>query len=220
MSCRVALHIAMPHRTDLRLALASCAKPCRASFAQVFAPVFERNSRWSEREGAPLLGTEDAPDDDVAQFYNFWFDFQSWRDFADADEFDPSEASFREEKRWMEKQNEKLRKKQRKEEKVRMAKLVEVAYSLDPRVSAMQAREKEARSRGKAERNALKAAERNAAAEAKAAAAAAVAAVAEAEAERVRAEAAERKRQKEAQARAFAPGAWPVARAVQGEFAV
>eukprot|EP00967_Tisochrysis_lutea_P132727 scaffold232114_cov27-Tisochrysis_lutea.AAC.2 len=181
----------------------TAAEASAGDFFQVFGPVFERNSRWSERGGAPLLGTDESPDEEVAQFYNFWFDFRSWRDFADADEYDPSDASFREEKRWMERQNDKLRQKRRKEEKQRIAKLVEVAYSLDPRVSRMQAREKEARSRAKAERNAQKAAERNAAAEAKAAAAVAAAAEADAEAERVRAEAAERKRQKESQARAL-----------------
>ena len=68
-------------------------------FQATFAPVFERNARWSETQPAPLLGGADAPFDDVAAFYNFWFDFRSWRDFADADEYDISDASFREEKR-------------------------------------------------------------------------------------------------------------------------
>ena len=54
---------------------------------------------------APLLGDASAPFDDVAEFYNFWFAFKSWRDFADADEYDVGEAGFREEKRWMEREN-------------------------------------------------------------------------------------------------------------------
>jgi len=166
-------------------------------FFGTFGPVFERNSRWSERGGCPLLGGEDAPDETVAAFYNFWFDFQSWRDFADADEFDPNDAGFREEKRWMERQNEKLRLKRRREEKARVLNLVEVSYSLDPRVHAMQLREKEARANAKAERNRQKAAARNAEAEAKQAAAERAEAEAEAEAERARADAAERRRLKE-----------------------
>jgi len=52
----------------------------------------------------------------------------------------------------MERQNEKLRQKRRKEEKARVARLVEVAYSLDPRVLRMQTREKEARAQAKAGR--------------------------------------------------------------------
>ena len=73
-------------------------------FLQTFAPVFTRNSRWSEVQPAPLLGEADAPFEEVAVFYNFWFGFKSWRDFADADEYNPEEdAHFREEKRFMEK---------------------------------------------------------------------------------------------------------------------
>jgi DnaJ family protein C protein 2 len=55
-------------------------------FFATFGPVFERNSRWSELPNAPLLGAADGAFDDVAAFYNFWFAFKSWRDFADADE--------------------------------------------------------------------------------------------------------------------------------------
>ena len=33
-----------------------------------------------------LLGGAEAPFEEVAVFYNFWFAFKSWRDFADADE--------------------------------------------------------------------------------------------------------------------------------------
>jgi hypothetical protein len=41
-------------------------------FLQTFAPVFARNSRWSEVQPAPLLGETDAPFEEVAVFYNFW----------------------------------------------------------------------------------------------------------------------------------------------------
>ena len=41
---------------------------------------------------APLLGAADDPFDNVASFYNFWFEFKSWRDFADADEYDVETA--------------------------------------------------------------------------------------------------------------------------------
>ena len=69
-------------------------------FFAVFGPVFERNSRWSEVANAPLLGDAETPFDSVANFYNFWFEFRSWRDFADADEYDLDDAGFREEKRY------------------------------------------------------------------------------------------------------------------------
>jgi len=130
-------------------------------FLQVFAPVFTRNSRWSEVQPAPLLGEADAPFEEVAVFYNFWFGFKSWRDFADADEYNPDEdAHFREEKRFMEKENEKLRKVQRKKEARRVERLVERAYENDPRVKRHALEEKEGKARAKAERQAKQAADR------------------------------------------------------------
>ena len=170
-----------------------------AEFIGVFGPVFERNSRWSELPNAPLLGGADAPFGEVADFYNFWFEFKSWRDFADVDEYDPDDASFREERRWMERQNEKLRAKRRREESARIRSLVERAYASDPRVLAERRREKEAKAAAKAERAASLARDREAAAKA-------AEAKAEAErlaAEREKAEAAERRRLKEKQQKAL-----------------
>ena len=175
-------------------------------FFGVFGPVFERNSRWSELPNAPLLGAAEGAFDEVAAFYNFWFDFKSWRDFADADEYDMEEAGFREERRWMERQNDKLRAKKRKVEAARIAKLVELAYANDPRVQAEKTRAKEAKAAGKAERAAALQRDKEAAA---AAAAAKEAARVEAErvaAEQEKAEAAERKRAREKQAKAARKG--------------
>ena len=177
--------------------------PATDDFFKEFGPVFERNSRWSELQPAPLLGDASAPFDDVAEFYNFWFAFKSWRDFADADEYDVGEAGFREEKRWMERENEKLRKKKRKDEQKRIEKLVELSYKDDPRVKAQTESEKAAKAAAKAERAAKLEADREAEAKAKAAAAAAAAEAEAAAAERQREEAAERKRQKEKEAKAL-----------------
>ena len=72
----------------------------------------------------------------------FWFEFKSWRDFADADEYDVEEAGFREEKRWMERENNKLRAKKRKAEASRIQKLVDLSYQNDPtRVQAEKQRD-------------------------------------------------------------------------------
>merc|ERR1711943_12766 len=59
-------------------------------------------------------------DDDIESvfnFYEFWRNFKSWREFsAGEEEFDLEEAECREEKRWMERENKKLTKKMKKEE--------------------------------------------------------------------------------------------------------
>lgn len=172
-------------------------------FYEVFAPVFSRNSRWSELPNAPLLGDANTPFDEVARFYNFWFEFRSWRDFADADEYDLETAGFREEKRWMERQNDKLREKKRKAERARLKKLVELSYQHDPRVLAENARAKEAKAAAKAERAAAAKREAEAKERAKAEKLQAEADAEKARAETEKAEAAERKRQKEKAAKAM-----------------
>ena len=178
-------------------------KDFEGDFFAVFSPVFERNSRWSERPNAPLLGAPDAEFEKVAAFYNFWFDFKSWRDFADADEFDLEDAHFREEKRYMEKKNEKLRAKKRKVEGARISRLVDHAYAHDPRVLAEKTRAKESKAAAKAERAAAVQRDREAAAEATAAKEAAKAEEERIANEKERAEAAERKRLKEKAAKAL-----------------
>ncbi len=50
------------------------------------------------------------------------------------DEYDPKEAESREEKRWMERKNERSQAKHKREEMQRIAKLVDNAYKVDPRI--------------------------------------------------------------------------------------
>ncbi|EPT30129.1 DnaJ domain-containing protein [Toxoplasma gondii ME49] len=126
---------------------ASAAKTPEDFFA-AFGPVFQSNARWSSRRPVPSLGDAQTPMSRVRSFYDFWFDFQSWRDFGVHDEYDLNEAECREERRWMERENLKIRKKHVKAERARIQKLVETAYSVDPRVlmekeSAKKKREEE-----------------------------------------------------------------------------
>merc|ERR1712224_720415 len=71
----------------------------------------------------------------VFNFYEFWRNFKSWREFsAGEEEFDLEEAECREEKRWMERENKKLTKKMKKEENGRLIYLVNLSYKYDPRI--------------------------------------------------------------------------------------
>ena len=47
-------------------------------FYALFAPVFERNAKWSVKP-APMLPKQDAPLEEVRKFYQFWVGFESWR---------------------------------------------------------------------------------------------------------------------------------------------
>ncbi|CAI4227148.1 unnamed protein product [Auanema sp. JU1783] len=122
------------------------------NFFKELAPIFEINARWSSKKPVPSLGKLDAPRDDVIEFYNFWFDFQSWREFSYLDEEDKERGEDRYERREMEKQNKAERERRRKEEVKRIRKLVEMAYGKDPRVVRIKREEKEAKDKKKEEK--------------------------------------------------------------------
>lgn len=111
-------------------------------FFKVFGPVFMRNGKWSVTQPVPSLGDEGTPLKEVDGFYDFWYSFRSWREFPHADEHDIEEAESRDEKRWMERQNAKLREKARKEEYSRVRSLVDNAYRKDPRIRGRKEAEK------------------------------------------------------------------------------
>lgn len=85
---------------------------CEAKdFYKLYGPVFQRNSRWSMQQPCPQLGDDSTPHAEVDAFYDFWFLFKSWREFPQEDEYELDQAEGREHKRWMERQNAKLREK-------------------------------------------------------------------------------------------------------------
>uniref|UniRef100_A0A8D0KKI2 DnaJ homolog subfamily C member 2 n=2 Tax=Sus scrofa TaxID=9823 RepID=A0A8D0KKI2_PIG len=102
------------------------------NFFEVFSPVFERNSRWSNKKNVPKLGDMNSSFEDVDAFYSFC----------------------RDERRWIEKQNRATRAQRKKEEMNRIRTLVDNAYSCDPRIKKFKEEEKakkEAEKKAKAE---------------------------------------------------------------------
>ncbi|EPS65770.1 hypothetical protein M569_09005, partial [Genlisea aurea] len=129
--------------------------PCDCSpqeFFKVFGPAFLRNGRWSVNQPVPTLGDDGTLIDEVDGFYNFWYNFKSWREFPHADEFDLEQAESRDHKRWMERQNAKLSEKARKEEYVRIRALVDNAYKRDPRILRRKEEQKADKQRKKEEK--------------------------------------------------------------------
>ncbi|XP_058078209.1 uncharacterized protein LOC131226639 [Magnolia sinica] len=118
-------------------------------FFKVYGPAFMRNGRWSVNQPIPPLGDEKTPIGEVDIFYNFWYVFKSWREFPHADEFDIEQAESRDHKRWMDRQNAKLREKARKEEYARVRALVDNAYKRDPRIVRRKEEEKAEKQRKK-----------------------------------------------------------------------
>jgi DnaJ family protein C protein 2 len=104
-------------------------------FCDLFRPVFERNARFATVKPAPSFGDENSPIDEVNRFYSYWVKFESWRDFTNVDcEYRPDEATSREEKRWMIKENAAKARKLKRKEIARVNDLVMLAFERDPRV--------------------------------------------------------------------------------------
>lgn len=81
----------------------------KENFFDFFSNYFKRNSYWSKIKPVPTLGSLEDSNQKVNQFYEFWFSFQSNRDFKHEDEHDLEHASCREERKYMEKENRRLK---------------------------------------------------------------------------------------------------------------
>ncbi|XP_065317353.1 dnaJ homolog subfamily C member 2-like isoform X3 [Gordionus sp. m RMFG-2023] len=112
-------------------------------FLNVFDPVFNRNSRWSTIQPVPTLKYINASSEEVNNFYSFWYDFQSWREFSYLDKEDKTKGENRDERKWIEKQNKIDRQKLKKDEINRIRKLVDIAYKNDPRIERIKLEAKE-----------------------------------------------------------------------------
>ncbi len=104
------------------------------NFFEIFNAVFLRNARFAKKKPVPNIGDASTPLEQVFKFYKFWDNFETWREFSQYDEYDTKEASDRYERRYMEKENKKVRDKYVKKERSRIIKLSEVSYKKDPRV--------------------------------------------------------------------------------------
>jgi DnaJ homolog subfamily C member 2 len=101
----------------------------------VYGPVFARNERFAVLIPVPPLGDNDTPIEEVNKFYEYWVNFESWRDFSiQAAEHDLEDAEDRHHKRWMEKENAKKVKDLKKSEYRRLSKLVDNARAADIRI--------------------------------------------------------------------------------------
>eukprot|EP00903_Cladosiphon_okamuranus_P019993 g18368.t1 len=115
------------------------------SFYKVYEPVFERNKRFAVILPAPSLGDDETPIDEVNNFYEYWVNFESWRDFSLQGEHDVEDAHDRYEKRWMIKENDRKSKELKRKEVKRLALLVDRARAADPRIIRERVREREAK---------------------------------------------------------------------------
>jgi len=97
--------------------------------------------------------------------YDKWFNFESWRDFTLdlEDPFDLEEASCREERRWMDRQNKKQAESLKKGEARRINDMIERCHKWDPRIVLYKEQLKNAKKAGKQAKYAERAAAEEAA---------------------------------------------------------
>ncbi|KAH8380478.1 hypothetical protein KR009_010918 [Drosophila setifemur] len=120
-----------------------------SDYFAVFNKFFTLNGRWSEKAQVPIFGEVDAKRDEVERFYNFWYDFKSWREFSYLDEEDKEKGQDRDERRWIEKENKAARIKRKKEEMTRIRSLVDLAYNNDKRIQRFKQEEKDRKAAAK-----------------------------------------------------------------------
>ncbi|ORY89322.1 putative Zuotin [Leucosporidium creatinivorum] len=115
------------------------------NFFDLWAPVFEREGRFSVKQPVPSLGDKETSKKDTEAFYDFWYNIDSWRSFEYLDKDVAEGADSRDEKRHQEKKNKSERAKKKKEDIAATREMVDLALSLDPRIKAFKAAEKAAR---------------------------------------------------------------------------
>ncbi|KAF2769655.1 DnaJ-domain-containing protein [Teratosphaeria nubilosa] len=120
------------------------------NFYKLWGPVFEAEARFSKKQPVPKLGKEDSTKEEVEYFYNFWYNFDSWRTFEYLDEEVPDDNENRDQKRHMERKNNNARKKRKVEDTQRLRQLIDTALAQDERI-------KKFRQEGNKQKNAKKA---------------------------------------------------------------
>ncbi|KAJ7746575.1 DnaJ-domain-containing protein [Mycena metata] len=131
-------------------------------FLPTFAPIFAREARFSKTQPVPGLAvpTDGPPTKDpndieghdfavlkahVESFYDFWYNFDSWRSFEWLDKEVNEGSDSRDDKRYTEKKNKSERARRKKEDIARVRGIVDLCLSVDPRIKHIKQHEKEAR---------------------------------------------------------------------------
>ncbi|KAL8243844.1 hypothetical protein R6Q59_010102 [Mikania micrantha] len=125
-----------------------------SQFYKKWGKVFEAEARFSNKQPAPMLGDDNSTKEDVEEFYNFWYDFDSWRSFEYLDEDVPDDNEGRDHKRHIEKKNNNARRKRKTEDIARLRKVVDDCMALDERIKKFRQQERANKNKKKNEREA------------------------------------------------------------------
>ncbi|KAJ5110423.1 hypothetical protein N7532_000958 [Penicillium argentinense] len=109
-------------------------KAAQKDYFKAWGPVFEAEGRFSNKQPVPQLGNDDSTQEEVETFYNFWYNFDSWRSFEYLDEDIPDDGEGRDQKRHTEKKNANARRKRKQEDNVRLREMLDELMAGDERI--------------------------------------------------------------------------------------
>lgn len=126
----------------------------KSGFFKLWNPVFEAEGRFSKTQPVPKLGDDKSTKEEVEEFYNFWYNFDSWRSFEYQDEDVPDDNENRDQKRHVERKNNNARKKKKTEDTARLRQLVDDCLAGDERIKRFKKEERAGKDRRRLEREA------------------------------------------------------------------
>ncbi|KAL2258668.1 hypothetical protein VTK26DRAFT_7957 [Humicola hyalothermophila] len=136
----------------------------KGNYYKLWGKVFKSEARFSKIHPVPSFGDENSTKEEVEEFYNFWYNFDSWRTFEYLDEDVPDDNENRDQKRHTERKNANARKKRKAEDNARLRKLLDDCSAGDERIKRFRREANAAKNKKKLEREA---AEKRAAEEAR-----------------------------------------------------
>ena len=127
----------------------------KSGWLKAWSPVFESEARFSKIQPVPRLGNDKSSKEEVESFYNFWYNFDSWRSFEYQDEDVPDDNENRDQKRHVERKNNNARKKKKTEDTARLRSLVDDCVAGDERIKRFRQAERAGKDRKRLEREAV-----------------------------------------------------------------
>ena len=132
----------------------------KGGYFKLWDKCFVAEGRFSRKQPVPRLGGEKSSKAEVEEFYNFWYNFDSWRSFEYQDEDVPDDTESRDQKRHVERKNTAARKKKKTEDTARLRQLVDEVLAGDERIKLFRQQERAQKDRKKNEREAAEKADK------------------------------------------------------------